>query len=192
MGRDKAILSHKGTTLAGSVADLLDNVTSPSVEVGPGVTGLPHVTEDPPGAGPLAGISAGWRALTEASGTGSSPFAGALVLACDLPLLNRQILDLLMSWPGDCSAVPVVGGRLQFLCARYSSTALESAGRLVTSGYSAVGQLALEGCADLIGPHTWAAAAGEQVFADLDVPDDLQLLDTDTDTDTGTGTGGAG
>lgn len=181
LGTDKTILSHRGTTLAGSVAALLDQVVSAAVEVGPGVTGLPHVSEDPPGSGPLAGIAAGWEALTESFAFRGGGPSAALVVAGDMPLLTRELLELLSSGPPGCSAVPVVRGRLQFLCARYSERALGAAGELSRSGYRAVGQLAVEGCADLLGPRWWGPVVEEKVFSDLDVPGDLVLLDGGAD-----------
>lgn len=185
LGRDKTILSHRGTTLAGSVAALLGQVASAVVEVGPGVTDLPHVSEDPPGSGPLAGIATGWNALTGWSTSGRRSPSAALVVACDMPLLNRDLLDLMISWPGQCSVVPVARGRLQFLCARYSARALDSAADLSRSNYPAVAQLVLQGCAELLGPRSWGSVVDEEVFSDLDVPADLRLLDG------GTGAGSA-
>src|SRR5579872_5975186 len=86
MGRDKASITVGGDTLAGRTGRLLRRVADPCVEVGPGVSGLPAVREDPPGAGPLVAVSAGWDAL------GDGAFSGALVVAADLPFVSERLL----------------------------------------------------------------------------------------------------
>jgi molybdenum cofactor guanylyltransferase len=65
MGRDKATLTltPAGESLAGRTARLLAAVTSPAFEVGPGHSQLPAIAEGQPGAGPLAAVAAGRRAL---------------------------------------------------------------------------------------------------------------------------------
>ena len=69
MGHDKATcLSWQARTLARRTARLLAATTTPTFEIGPGHSGLPRVTEDPPGAGPLAAVAAGQRRLRGRSG----------------------------------------------------------------------------------------------------------------------------
>jgi len=63
MGHDKSRLIVEGSTLAVRTARLLRPVVETAVEVGPGVSGLPTTLEEPPGGGPLAALSAGYRAL---------------------------------------------------------------------------------------------------------------------------------
>ena len=63
MGTDKARLVVNGETLAARSARVLTAVCDPVVEVGPGVSGLPAVLEEPPGAGPLVALLAGVGAL---------------------------------------------------------------------------------------------------------------------------------
>ena len=122
MGRDKARLLLGGSTLADRSASVLDAVATPCVEVGPGASGLPATWECPPGAGPLAAIAVGWQAL-RALGVGTP----AIVLACDLPRVSVDVLEVLSRWPGEGSVVPLIGAVAQPLCARWSPAALDLA-----------------------------------------------------------------
>ena len=60
-------------------------VASPVLEVGPAFASADAVREDPPGGGPLAAVVAGWDAL----GRGAAQVDGVLVLAVDLPFVER-------------------------------------------------------------------------------------------------------
>ncbi len=132
MGRDKAglRLAPDGTSLSSHLAGLLSSCCEPVIEVGEGRSGLVHVS-DSPRLGPLGAVSAGRAALSSAG------FAGpALVLATDLALVSASLLAALAGHPADrsLSVVPVVGGRLQPLCARWSPAALDLAASLVAAG----------------------------------------------------------
>ena len=117
MGRDKSQLVINGSTLAVRTAELLLSVVEIAVEVGPGVSGLVATREDPPGEGPLAAVAAGRRRLRELG----HDDGGALVVACDLPLLSEPLLRLLAEWEWPYTVVPVVHGQPQPLCARWSA-----------------------------------------------------------------------
>jgi len=159
MGTDKATLVIEGETLAARAARLLAEVCAPVVEVGSGVTNLPSVREEPPGSGPLAALLAGVDKL-DVGGP-------VLVLACDLPLVTAAALHRLARWPGVASVVPLVDGRPQYVCARWSEAALGAARAEFASGGSAMQVLAsidaefVEGGAD---------------FVDVDTPADLGRL----------------
>jgi molybdopterin-guanine dinucleotide biosynthesis protein A len=114
-GRSTRYGRDKGPLFGPRVADVLRQVADPVHEVGPGWTSLPAVAD--PGEGPL-------RALACAPACGD-----ALVLACDLPLVSAPLLRWLADQPG--TAVPVVEGRAQPLCARYSQRTLARAGAVV-------------------------------------------------------------
>ena len=126
MGFDKASIPIGGVPCAERVAKVLRAVVAHAVEVGPGTSGLPAVREEPPGGGPLVAVCAGARVLEE---SGSS--RPALVVACDLPLVIESVLRTLADWPGSRSVVPMIGGRPQPLCARWSAQDLEAAADLV-------------------------------------------------------------
>ncbi len=116
MGFDKASIPIGGVPCAARVAKVLRAVVAHAVEVGPGTSGLPAVREEPPGGGPLVAVCAGARALEESGST-----RPALVVACDLPLVTESVLRTLADWPGSRSVVPMIGGRPQPLCARWSA-----------------------------------------------------------------------
>jgi molybdopterin-guanine dinucleotide biosynthesis protein A len=110
MGTNKALatIHPDGTTVVESVVRALRQVADEIVLVGSdGVAGnytfldLPWVADIFPGTGPLGGIHS---ALT---GTGNSHL---LVVACDMPFLNVDLLRHMMSLPRDYDVlVPVIG-----------------------------------------------------------------------------------
>jgi molybdopterin-guanine dinucleotide biosynthesis protein A len=125
MGFDKTQLVVGGSTMAVRTANLLSRVVASAVEVGPGLSGLWSLREEPPGAGPLAAVVAGWDAL------GDGEYSAALVLAGDLPFISEPLLRLLVEWESARSVVPVVDGRDQPLCARWSREDLDEARELL-------------------------------------------------------------
>src|SRR5579875_3747236 len=129
MGTDKASLRFGGVSAAARLGRLLEAVADPCVEVGPGRSGLPAMREEPPGEGPLVAVGAAsdWLAAHGAGGA-------ALVLACDLPLVNRAVLERLAGWPGEATVIPFIGGRDQPLCARWSAADLQRARVLAAAG----------------------------------------------------------
>jgi molybdopterin-guanine dinucleotide biosynthesis protein A len=157
MGRDKATLVVEGETLARRTARVLAAVCVPAIEVGPGVSGLPAVREDPPGAGPLAALRTGARAV------GSLP---VVLLACDLPNVSEPIVRMLAQWPGNGTVVPVVDGHPQYACARY--------GRVDAQG-SALRDLVGDDCT-FVDETVWRAYGPFDSFEDLDTPGDLHRL----------------
>lgn len=164
MGTDKATLVVEGEQLAHRVARVLAEVCDPVLEVGPGVSGLRAVREDPPGTGPLAALLAGAAALRAAP---------VLLLAADLPFVPAALLALIAGWPGDCSVVPNVGGSPQHVCARYGREALAEAEERYAAGERSLRWICgLPGTVE-IDEREMRAVASERSFADLDSPDDL-------------------
>ena len=181
LGRDKATLlvgpyaPGSGVTLARLGADRLRGVALPGlvVEVGRGVAGADHVTmEDPAGAGPLAAVAAGTTALSDLGWSGP-----VLVVAVDLPRLRPELLTWLAGHPGDASVIPLVYGRLQPLCARWSATALTRAAGLVAAGERSMRAL-LDADPGHVETESWADVVDATTFADIDTPDDMSLLGT--------------
>ncbi len=164
MGRDKATILVDGVPLAARTARQLAAVLSPCVEVGPGVSGLRAVQEEPPGAGPLAAVAAGALALP-----GESP---ALVIACDLPRLDARVLRWLVDHAGTGSVVPVWEGRTQPLCARWTAAALAYAVELVESGARSMQALLDAPDVELVAPPADLAAT----LADVDTPEELAQI----------------
>lgn len=168
MGRDKAVIEVDGEPLAERLGTLLAGATALAVEVGPGRSGLPCVTEDPPGAGPLAAVVAGWRELGRRSGETRA----VLVLAADLPDASPALLALLAAQPGDTSAVPVRRGQPQPLCARWSVTDLERAAAQLAAGERSL-RHALGPDAVLLTEEAWGPAVPGAALDDVDTPADL-------------------
>lgn len=168
MGRDKAAVEVGGVSLARRSGEILAGTTGPVVEVGPGTSGLPAVTETPPGSGPLAAVVAGWQHLVEQTGE-KRP---AVVLACDLPDLPRALVAWLVAQPGDHSVVPVVDGRRQPLCARWSVADLERAGASFATGERSLREV-FGPDADFAAEDAWEAAASPGELMDVDTPEDL-------------------
>ena len=158
--------------LAERTAVLLRAVAGPVVEVGPGRSSLPAVSEEPPGAGPLAAVAAGASALAAAGWRGP-----VLVVATDLPLLDLGLLRWLAAHPDSRSVVPLAAGRVQPLCARYSAVDLDTAARLVGSGRRAMGDLLAAIDANRAPEEEWVPrAVHPAVLADADTPEDLERL----------------
>jgi molybdopterin-guanine dinucleotide biosynthesis protein A len=173
MGTDKASLRLSPSdpdTLAERTGRLASAVAAIALEVGPGRSSLPAVSEDPPGAGPLAAVAAGFQALVGRGWGGP-----VLVVATDLPHLSEPLLRWLAGYPSESSVVPVRDGRVQPLCARYSREDLETAARLVAGGRRAMRDL-LEATTPLLVPEdVWADAGrgGAAAIDDVDTPEDL-------------------
>jgi molybdopterin-guanine dinucleotide biosynthesis protein A len=185
MGRDKARLvlidgrGYKadpsgsdvlgGLTLAERTARLLAAATTIAVEVGPGFSHLPHVSESPPGSGPLAALVAGSVELGRLGHDGP-----VLVVATDLPRLTHGMLDWLARLRSGRSVVPEAGGRLQPLCARYEAPDVAVAARLVEGGATAMSALFEAIDPLLVSEETWSEFAGDpRCLDDLDTPDQL-------------------
>jgi molybdopterin-guanine dinucleotide biosynthesis protein A len=167
MGSDKALLVVNGETLAARSARVLAAVCDPVIEVGPNVSGLPAVQEDPAGAGPLVALLAGAGALGDAR--------PVVLLACDLPFVEPALLRLLVEWPGTGTVIPEVDGRLQYACARYGGATLDAAKVALRAGESSLRGVAGSGVETLT-QSEWGAVADARAFADLDTPEDVQRL----------------
>jgi molybdopterin-guanine dinucleotide biosynthesis protein A len=168
MGFDKTQLVVDGVALAVRTADTLRRVVTSAVEVGPGLTGLMAVREETPGAGPLAAVSAGWEVL------GHGGYSAALVVAADLPFVSERLLRLLAEWASPLSVVPVVDGRDQPLCARWSREDLDQARELLASGERSLRHLSNRIDVEYIDESGWGSVATWREFADVDTPEDLR------------------
>jgi molybdopterin-guanine dinucleotide biosynthesis protein A len=167
MGTDKAHLVVNGETLATRAARVLSAVCDPVIEVGPAVSGLPAIQEDPPGAGPLVALLAGHGAL------GRPP--SIVLLACDLPFVEPPLLQLLVEWPGRRTVIPVVEGRLQYACARYGPSAFGAAPDALRNGMTSLHAIAQSDC-EYLTASQWGTVADGRSFADVDTPADLERL----------------
>lgn len=166
MGFDKALIRIGDGTLAQRTGSILTSVCPFVLEVGPGYSDLPVVHEVEPGQGPLAAIASGWAALKGAKWDGP-----VIVVATDLPLLSEEALRWIADHPASGTVVPVVDGRAQPLCARYSPDALERAVELVAAGERSV--MALVDEEGVTRVDAGVLSAGLQ---DADTPADLDRL----------------
>lgn len=172
MGADKAGLLHpaSGLTLARRCAALLSEVTSPALELGPGSSGLPALPDD--GRGPLAALAGAvplWEDL--------EPDGHVVVLAVDLPRLGAPLLRWLVGHPAPGAVLPVVGGRLQPLCARYLVSDVRAAAAVVATGEERLGAwvagLALHRAEEV----EWQGPAGDpRAACDADTPEQMVAL----------------
>lgn len=138
MGKDKAFLELAGRTLLSRALDLAGSLTQSVAIVGDGTRffALGRVIEDLyPGQGPLAGIHA-------ALSTSDAPLN--LVLAVDLPFIQREFLLYLISEASRSSAictVPKTGDGWQPLCAVYRRDFAETAERALRDGRNKIDPL---------------------------------------------------
>ena len=171
MGFDKASILIGGIPSAIRIAATMQAVVSDAVEVGPGVSGLPAISEEPTGSGPLFAVCAGAKAL---SAIGAP--RPAIVLACDLPLVSETLLRTLAYWPGGHSVVPIIGGRAQPLCARWSAEDLATAAELVEVGRRSMRSLVELPGVELVEEARWPGDVDRREFFDIDTPADLKEI----------------
>jgi molybdopterin-guanine dinucleotide biosynthesis protein A len=165
MGFDKSLVRIGGVPLALRVGRRARLVATPALEVGPGHSGLPTASESHPGSGPLAALADGVAAL-RALGFGGP----ALVLCTDLPRIDTGTLTTLANWPGAGSVVPLLQGRPQPLCARWSAADLDAVAGLVAAGERSLGPLLARSGITLTG------AIDPTRLVDADTPDELDAL----------------
>lgn len=132
MGQDKALLPMNGMTLLEHVVASLLMVAADIVVVAdvPEKYALPcgRVLADTfPGSGPVGGILTGLTALGEGR---------HIVVACDMPALNVNVLQLLLKahTPEWDAVVPEINGQPEPLCAVYAHTAAHRLLRFLESG----------------------------------------------------------
>jgi molybdenum cofactor guanylyltransferase len=166
MGGDKASLVLAGERLVDRAARVLAVVCDPVLEVGPGLSNLPAVSEDPPGDGPLAALVAGARALEQ------RPERAVLALAVDLPFVEPALLELIANRPGDATVVPIAGGHPQTACAQYGVDALRAAPALLAAGERSLRALLAAVPVVWVAESEWSPVATERAFTDIDTPED--------------------
>ena len=121
LGADKTTLRFGSRTLLEHAVDALSAVCTDVLVAGGDATAWPHlgarlVPDESRGRGPLAGLQAGLKA---------AELDFALVVACDLPFLNRDLLAFMARRPRRCQAlVPRWGRRLHPLHAIYGRSCL--------------------------------------------------------------------
>ncbi len=171
MGFDKTSFRIDGVPCAQRIARVMCEVLDPVIEVGPGRSGLPAVLEHPKGSGPLAALSAGFAELCRKSPRERA----AVVVAGDLAFVTEVALRMLADWnPQDRSIVPVVNGRAQPLCARWSVADLRHAEGLVAGGHRSMQRLLSRPGVVMVDESKWPDGVDSRAFSDIDTPDDLE------------------
>jgi molybdopterin-guanine dinucleotide biosynthesis protein A len=142
MGRPKAWLPFGDELMLPRVVRILSGVVSPVVVVaapGQDLPSLPEsiriVRDDERGRGPLAGLSAGLKAL-------DGLVEAAYLSSCDSPLLRPQFVERVVSLLADHRvAVPRVGGYFHPLAAVYRLTVRPTVERSLIEGRLKLGEL---------------------------------------------------
>ena len=134
-----------------------------------GGLGLLLLPDAPGGAGPLAGLVG---ALERAERAGDR---GCLMVACDLPLVDADLVGLLLeAWDGEDLVAPERGGRLQPLCAAWSVTALPTARKALVSADRSVAGVVRELALKVLPEAVWrAGASGVDRLLNVNTPADL-------------------
>ncbi len=98
------------------------------------------------------------------------------MLACDLPLVTETVLRTLADWQGRHSVVPIIDGRPQPLCARWSFQDLEASADLVAAGMRSMQSLLDRQDVELVTEDRWPGQVDRRAFTDVDTPADLERL----------------
>jgi len=174
MGRPKTELEVGGQRLIDRAVALCREVLPRVIVIRgsqPPIPGLdvPQLPDAWPGLGALGGIHTGLKA---------SPEAGALVMACDMPLMEARFLAFLTSHAGDGDVVvPRSRSGLQPLCAIYRSACLPEVERALRAGQRQVIALyprVRTHVIELADHPRWAD--GESLFTNLNTPEELDSV----------------
>ncbi len=163
MGCDKALLTFRGKPLLERTVETLRALFDETLVVGRdpkdfGVFGANAVfSDDIPGQGPLGGI---------ATGLAHMKYDRGFFVACDMPLLDAQLVAALLEEARAVDVdivVPVHDGRPEPLHAVYAKTCLPAAERQIASG-----DLRVRALFETIRTHYWdVAAAGRRLDCDV-------------------------
>ena len=203
-GGGKALLTFQGKTFLERVVGAVAAETNRTIVVAaagqilPALDGVQIVRESTPGAGPLAGIRDGLRAAvavehalpaehaSHASHAAAPPARLAFVTSCDVPLLRREVVRLLIDVAAASDAVwtiPIVHGHGQVLVSVMRVEALPQ-----IEAWLATGRRDLRGLCVEMGrndPRSVREVTEEackavdptlESFDDIDTPEDFQRL----------------
>ncbi|MCL5948621.1 MAG: NTP transferase domain-containing protein [Actinobacteria bacterium] len=177
-GSAKGLVSMGGSTLAQRTGTVMRYACDVVIEVGAGISDAALKLSDEPRQGPLNALVRGWAGLPA-----SWQDAWILGLACDLPLVDEVVLRSLLHYESPLSVVPLVMGRPQYLCARWTPERLREFERAVLAGERSFVH-ALTGVEDvtyvpaptLLGSGGGMTVSPDRLFSDIDTPGDLDQL----------------
>jgi molybdopterin-guanine dinucleotide biosynthesis protein A len=206
-GGGKALLTVQGKTflerVVGSVAAETDRtiVVAAAGQMLPALDGVQIVRDSTPGAGPLAGIRDGLRSAVavrygedgehaehagDAGHAAAPPARLAFVTSCDVPLLRREVVRLLIDVAAASDAVwtiPVVHGHGQVLASVMRVEALPQIEAWLATGRRDLRGLCMEMARN--DPRSVREVTEEackavdptlESFDDIDTPEDFQRL----------------
>ena len=166
MGSDKARADSGGRALALRVADKAASVCATVSLVGDpaiyGDMGLPVVADRFPGQGPLGGIEA---ILT------ATEIELNLIIACDMPAMDENLLEELFSTDGDCVMPRHDDGKVEPLCAVYQRRCLPVIREALEAGIRKVTD-ALRLLEDQGLAIRYIRVSSSAAFANLNTPED--------------------
>ena len=169
--RAKALVTVAGRTLLERALATLDEACDEVVVSAPATLALPVARErrvdDSPGAdGPLAGLVAGLA---------SRPFARAIVLGVDFPLVTPAFLRALLARLGPLALLPAPGGIPQPLVACYAQAAFAPLAGALASGERSPTRAALAMGARLLDDAEIASLpGGVAALLNVNTPEDLE------------------
>lgn len=178
MGRDKALLELSGETLLARSLRVLAPLSDDLLVVGrdPGESALPGVRavpDDEPGLGPLGGLATALRHLRTDR---------ALVVACDLPLLQPDLLRHLLALAHAHAAaadaiVPRTAKGAEPLHAVYAAACLPAVEACLGAGERAVFALLGRLRTRYLEPPEWQRYDPEGLsFLNVNTPDDWRRI----------------
>ena len=174
MGRDKALIAFEDRPIIAHVIDTLRELSDDVLIVSNRSAayesfGIRIVPDADPPSGPLGGISAGLAAAQHDL---------AIVVACDMPFLNTQLLRSLVDRAVNVDAVvPLTGDQFEPLHAVYRRTCLAAIERHLAGGDRRVISFFDEVRVKAVPETDWRSLdpTGRSI-ANLNTPDDLLQL----------------
>lgn len=175
MGRDKSLLEIGGEPLFLRAANLLKSHVSPVVLLGAPDqymwSGFQTLRDRWPGRGPLTAL------LT---GVENSMRPWNIFLACDLPLIRGEFIELLLRRAGQDefdAVVPRINGEWQPLCAAYRQTCLPTIREAIGKGKTGVIDVLADLRIDVVGSDQVAALGfSDEIFENVNTPEDWQKI----------------
>ncbi len=171
MGTDKGLIDYHGQAQVNWLAALLgDYSASVQVSVGPrqdraaGYESMATIFDDEPGLGPAGGLISAWK---------TSPDAAWLVVAVDMPLLNRATLTALTAGRSTthlATAFRHPGGVLEPLCTIWEPAARVLLERRLQQGDSSLRRLLESGPVRVLTPPL------PEALSSVDRPEDRKRV----------------
>lgn len=174
-GRDKARMSYRGTRFIDRLLDLFRDVFCRTVVV----TGDPGTFTDMPVEVAADRVPGQGAAMGLISGLDIARTEWSFVTACDTPLLQRSIVDLVLESIDDDYQVilPATPDGLQPLCAAYHKSCISLLERNLERGRKSIRPLYEDARVKVIGPDLVTAADRDRLsFININTPEDLALL----------------